>query len=69
MQVHCYIAICLKRHANAVPEWEEIAAVASAVQNLSLTATALGVSSVGSGVDGYSRVQGSPLVSKNRDNF
>jgi hypothetical protein len=38
-----YIAICLRRHADAVPEWEEVAAVASAVQNMQLVASAVGV--------------------------
>jgi nitroreductase len=42
-KVHCYIAICMKRHEE-VPEWEEIAAVSCGVQNLSLMAHSLGVS-------------------------
>jgi len=40
------IAICMKRATNpdkTMPEWEEIAACASAVQNMHLMATALGV--------------------------
>jgi nitroreductase len=37
------IAIGLKRHSKEVPELEEIAAVACAVQNMYLTATAYGV--------------------------
>jgi hypothetical protein len=41
-QVHSYIALCMLRH-EAVPEWEEMCAVACAVQNLVLQATALGV--------------------------
>jgi len=41
-QVHCYIAICMQRH-HEVPEWEEVAAVACAAQNMQLVATALGV--------------------------
>ncbi len=43
MQVAAYIAICLRRHEDDLPEWEETAAVACAVQNLWLTATAAGV--------------------------
>ncbi|NNE29473.1 MAG: nitroreductase [Saprospiraceae bacterium] len=37
------IAICMKRHEELLPEWEEIAATACAVQNLWLTATAYGL--------------------------
>ena len=40
------LAICMKRRALAhkeMPEWEELCAVASAVQNLQLAATAAGV--------------------------
>lgn len=40
----CVIAICMKRHeASGLPEWEEEAAVACAVQNLWLSASALGL--------------------------
>jgi hypothetical protein len=47
-QVHCYIATCLRRHADVVPECrEEVAAVAAAVQNMYLTATALGANTEG----------------------
>jgi hypothetical protein len=42
VQVQCYIAICLKRHEE-VPEWEEIAAVACAVQNMALVGSSMGV--------------------------
>lgn len=35
----CVIAICMQRH-EFLPEWEEIAAVSAAVQNMWLTATA-----------------------------
>lgn len=42
-KVHCYIALCVKRHPDQLPEWEELAAVACAVQNMSLMATATGV--------------------------
>lgn len=38
------IAICMQRDLkNRVPEWEELAAVAMAVQNMWLTATAYGI--------------------------
>jgi len=41
LQSSCVIAICMQRDPkNSVPEWEEIAAVACAVQNMWLTATA-----------------------------
>jgi len=40
------IAICMQRDPKeSVPEWEEVAAVAMAVQNIWLTASALGVGS------------------------
>ena len=40
----CVIAICMKRDATgSVPEWEELAAVACAVQNIWLTCTAHGI--------------------------
>jgi nitroreductase len=40
----CVIAICMKRDpAQRVPEWEEVAAVACAVQNMWLTCTAHGI--------------------------
>ncbi len=42
----CTIAICMQRDpASSVPEWEEIAAVACAVQNMWLSCTALGLGS------------------------
>ena len=45
-QSACIIAICMKRDAEArVPEWEELAAVACAVQNIWLTCTAHGIGS------------------------
>jgi nitroreductase len=38
------IAICMQRHEAAqLPEWEEVAAVAAAVQNMWLTCTELGL--------------------------
>ncbi|WP_432708080.1 nitroreductase family protein [Pedobacter sp.] len=37
------IVICAELHPDQVPEWEEIAAVACAVQNMALTAEALHV--------------------------
>ncbi len=40
----CVIAICMQRDpAESLPEWEEIASVACAVQNMWLTATAYGI--------------------------
>lgn len=39
----CVIAIRMAMHPEKVPEWEELAAVACAVQNMWLTATALQV--------------------------
>lgn len=42
----CVIAICMQRDPEeSVPEWEEIAAVACAVQNMWLTCTAHGIGS------------------------
>lgn len=42
----CVIAICMQRDPEErVPEWEEIAAVACAVQNMWLTCTANGIGS------------------------
>lgn len=37
-QSHTVLAICIKTHPESIPEWEEIAAVAMAVQNMWLTA-------------------------------
>jgi len=40
----CVIAVCMKRDPeDRLPEWEEIAAVACAVQNMWLTCTACGI--------------------------
>lgn len=40
----CTIALCMQRDpAQSLPEWEEIAAVACAVQNLWLSCTAMGL--------------------------
>lgn len=39
----CVIALVMEVHPDKVPEWEEVAAVACAVQNMWLTATALNV--------------------------
>lgn len=39
----CVMAINLQLHSDKVPEWEELAAVACAVQNMWLTATSLNV--------------------------
>lgn len=42
----CVIAICMERDAEErIPEWEELAAVACAVQNMWLTCTAHGIGS------------------------
>ncbi len=41
----CVILINMEVHAEKVPEWEEVAAVACAVQNMWLTATAYGIGS------------------------
>ncbi|NUQ22347.1 MAG: nitroreductase [Saprospiraceae bacterium] len=42
----CVMAVCMERDpAQSLPEWEEIAAVACAVQNMWLTCTALGIAS------------------------
>lgn len=44
LQAACAIAICMQRDlAASVPEWEEIAAVACAVQNMWLTCTEKGI--------------------------
>ncbi|NJN35359.1 MAG: nitroreductase [Saprospiraceae bacterium] len=37
------VAICVKHHPDLIPEWEEIAAVAMAVQNLWLSCAPLGI--------------------------
>ncbi len=41
----CVIVILMKRHEDVLPEWEEIAAVAMAVQNMWLTCTAYDIGS------------------------
>jgi len=42
----CVIAVCMQRDPDeSLPEWEEISAVACAVQNMYLTCTAYGVGS------------------------
>lgn len=46
LQSACTIAICMQRDpAQSLPEWEEIAAVACAVQNMWLTCTAYHIGS------------------------
>ncbi len=46
LQSQCVIAICMKRdEKERIPEWEEIAAVACAVQNMWLTCTTYGIGS------------------------
>ena len=42
-QAGAIIAICIQFHEDKVPAWEEIAAVACAVQNMALTAESLAV--------------------------
>jgi nitroreductase len=39
----CVLAINMELHPEKVPEWEEVAAVSCAVQNMWLTTTALGI--------------------------
>lgn len=44
LQSACVIAVCMQRDpAESIPEWEEIASVACAVQNMWLSATAHGI--------------------------
>ncbi|GAB3892968.1 hypothetical protein GCM10028803_06550 [Larkinella knui] len=43
LQSSCVMVITMQLHPDKVPEWEELAAVACAVQNMWLTATALNV--------------------------
>ncbi|KXZ46984.1 hypothetical protein GPECTOR_39g478 [Gonium pectorale] len=45
-KISCYIAICCKRQSKPeklMPEWEEMAAVSCAVQNMALLATSMGL--------------------------
>lgn len=42
-QADCILAVNIQFHPDKVPNWEEIAAVACAVQNMALTAEALNV--------------------------
>lgn len=51
LRASCVIAICMKTHRDTLPEWEELAAVACAVQNMWLTATALQVGAYWSSPD------------------
>ncbi len=60
LKAACIIAICMKRdEQERVPEWEELAAVACAVQNMYLTCTAHGIGSYWS----------TPSVALNADKF
>ena len=44
LQSNCIIAICMQRDPKEqIPEWEEMAAVACAVQNMQLTCSAYGI--------------------------
>ena len=45
LKSNCVIAINMELHSDKIPEWEETAAVACAVQNMWLTATAYGIGS------------------------
>lgn len=45
LKSNCVIAINVELHPEKIPEWEETAAVACAVQNMWLTATAYGIGS------------------------
>lgn len=46
LQSQCVIAICMERdEKERIPEWEEVAAVACAVQNMWLTCTTKGIGS------------------------
>lgn len=51
MKSDCVIVINMEVHSDKVPEWEETAAVACAVQNMWLTATAHGIGSYWSSPD------------------
>ncbi len=42
---NCVIVINMQTHNDKIPEWEEVAAVGCAVQNMRLTATAFGIGS------------------------
>lgn len=42
-QANCIITLSAALHSDKVPEWEEIAALACAVQNMALTAEALNI--------------------------
>lgn len=43
-QAACIILVCMQRdEANKIPEWEEVAAVACAIQNMYLTCTAYNI--------------------------
>jgi nitroreductase len=42
-QAECILAVNIQFHPDKLPDWEEIAAVACAVQNMALTAEALNI--------------------------
>ncbi len=50
-QANCMIALNVKLHPGKVPEWEEIASLACAVQNMALTAEALNIGAYWSSPD------------------
>jgi nitroreductase len=45
LKSECVIVINMEVHTEKIPEWEEVAAVACAVQNMWLTSTAYGIGS------------------------
>ncbi len=50
-QANCLIALNVQLHPGKVPEWEEIAALACAVQNMALSAEALNIGAYWSSPD------------------
>lgn len=56
LRSNCVIAICMQRHEALLPEWEEIAAVSAAVQNMWLTCTAYGIGSYWSSPGAIDRI-------------
>jgi nitroreductase len=54
----CIIAICVELHPDLLPEWEEIASVSAAVQNMWLTCTAHGIGSYWSSPGVIKRLNG-----------
>lgn len=50
-QASCILTLNVQLHADKIPEWEELAALACAVQNMALTAEALNVGAYWSSPD------------------